>query len=447
MFFMQGAIPDILANTKEDFFSQTVNIIRECADYCNEGFKDVAGVTCPTKPEGAMFVMVKLDMSVFKDIKDDMAFCVKLAREESVLFLQGNDDASGLWRTSFLAHLRCYHEEVDNLTKRAKFGENVFLHIKQKLYEAPHPYPVVASVCWLLCPIKLRKAVPTTTVIATAAVSTHLDRQKSVAKFDVDLTVEERNLLSLGYKNVIGARRASWRIMSSIEQNEESKGNEKYGSIIKGYRQKVEEELSKICSDILVIIDKHLIPASGSGEATIFYHKMFYASNVTNMLQSIVAPSSHAYTGKDAIAAAQKELPSTHPIRLGLALNFSVFYYEIMNNSERACELAKQAFDEAISELDSLSEESYKDSTLIMQLLRDSLTLWTSYFPDDGGFVDLRIFGMAEKEMEYRVEMFNKYKESELNMGENTCIDRCVAKYWQVTNLVGQLLGSGRPPM
>ncbi|GKA77572.1 protein CASP, partial [Tanacetum coccineum] len=83
----------------------------------------------------------------------------------------GNDDASGLWRTSFLAHLRCYHEEVDNLTKRAKFGENVFLHIKQKLYEAPHPYPVVASVCWLLCPIKLRKAVPTTTVIATAAVS------------------------------------------------------------------------------------------------------------------------------------------------------------------------------------------------------------------------------------------------------------------------------------
>ncbi|XP_071934670.1 mitochondrial import inner membrane translocase subunit TIM10 isoform X2 [Coffea arabica] len=57
------------------------------------------------------------------------------------------------------------------------------------------------------------------------------------------------------------------------------------------------------------------------------------------------------------------------------------------------------------------------------------------------------ILGMAEKEMEYRVELFNKYKESELNMGENSCIDRCVSKYWQVTNLVGQLLGSGRPPM
>ncbi|KAK4764487.1 hypothetical protein SAY87_013925 [Trapa incisa] len=71
-----------------------------------------------------------------------------------------------------------------------------------------------------------------------------------------------------------------------------------------------------------------------------------------------------------------------------------------------------------------------------------------------------QIFGMAEKEMEYRVELFNKltgtcfnkcvekkYKESELNMGENSCIDRCVSKYWQVNNLVGQLLGTGRPPM
>lgn len=63
---------------------------------------------------------------------------------------------------------------------------------------------------------------------------------------------------------------------------------------------------------------------------------------------------------------------------MGLALNFSVFYYEILNSPDRACHLAKQAFDDAIAELDSLSEESYKDSTLIMQLLRDNLTLWTS---------------------------------------------------------------------
>ncbi|GAA5945637.1 hypothetical protein JCM21900_004668, partial [Sporobolomyces salmonicolor] len=81
---------------------------------------------------------------------------------------------------------------------------------------------------------------------------------------------------------------------------------------------------------------------------------------------------------KAASTIASTELPPTHPIRLGLALNFSVFYYEILNSPDKACSLAKLAFDDAIAELDTLSEESYKDSTLIMQLLRDNLTLWTS---------------------------------------------------------------------
>ena len=85
---------------------------------------------------------------------------------------------------------------------------------------------------------------------------------------------------------------------------------------------------------------------------------------------------------KSATDIAQTELAPTHPIRLGLALNFSVFYYEILNSPDRACHLAKQAFDDAIAELDTLSEESYKDSTLIMQLLRDNLTLWTSDLQD-----------------------------------------------------------------
>ena len=87
---------------------------------------------------------------------------------------------------------------------------------------------------------------------------------------------------------------------------------------------------------------------------------------------------------KVASDVATTELPPTHPIRLGLALNFSVFYYEILNAPDRACQLAKSAFDEAIAELDSLSEESYRDSTLIMQLLRDNLTLWTTDMQTDG---------------------------------------------------------------
>ena len=98
---------------------------------------------------------------------------------------------------------------------------------------------------------------------------------------------------------------------------------------------------------------------------------------------------------QNATDVAQTELTPTHPIRLGLALNFSVFYYEILNSPDRACHLAKQAFDDAIAELDSLSEESYRDSTLIMQLLRDNLTLWTS---SDGGDAEAAPSGEAAKD-------------------------------------------------
>eukprot|EP00178_Gracilaria_changii_P004278 TRINITY_DN1673_c0_g2_i2.p1 TRINITY_DN1673_c0_g2~~TRINITY_DN1673_c0_g2_i2.p1 ORF type:complete len:149 (+),score=27.18 TRINITY_DN1673_c0_g2_i2:65-448(+) len=98
--------------------------------------------------------------------------------------------------------------------------------------------------------------------------------------------------------------------------------------------------------------------------------------------QKIVNDSQQAY--QEAFDIAKAEMPPTHPIRLGLALNFSVFYYEILNSPDRACHLAKQAFDDAIAELDTLqSEDSYKDSTLIMQLLRDNLTLWTSDIQED----------------------------------------------------------------
>lgn len=216
-----------------------------------------------------------------------------------------------------------------------------------------------------------------------------VDAMKKVAKLDVELTVEERNLLSVGYKNVIGARRASWRILSSIEQKEEARGNEQNAKRIKEYRHKVESELSTICSDIMAVIDEHLIPSSSAGESAVFFHKMkgdYYRYlaefKAGNERKEVADQSLKAY--ETATSTAETELSPTHPIRLGLALNFSVFYYEIMNSPERACHLAKQAFDEAISELDTLSEESYKDSTLIMQLLRDNLTLWTSDIPEDG---------------------------------------------------------------
>jgi len=118
-----------------------------------------------------------------------------------------------------------------------------------------------------------------------------VDNMKIVASEDRDLTVEERNLLSVAYKNVIGARRASWRIVTSIEQKEESKGNSSQVTLIKDYRLKIEAELAKICDDILEVLDKHLIPSATSGESKVFYHKMYVnTSTIPSCLHLLNVP-------------------------------------------------------------------------------------------------------------------------------------------------------------
>ncbi|XP_074601428.1 tyrosine 3-monooxygenase/tryptophan 5-monooxygenase activation protein zeta isoform X1 [Brevipalpus obovatus] len=220
---------------------------------------------------------------------------------------------------------------------------------------------------------------------------------KQVTETGVELTNEERNLLSVAYKNVVGARRSSWRVISSIEQKTE--GSERKQQMAREYREKVEKELREICYDVLALLDKYLIPKASNAESKVFYLKMKgdyyrYLAEVATGEQrsSVVEESQKAYQEafdisvveesqkgyQEAFDTSKSKMPPTHPIRLGLALNFSVFYYEILSAPDRACHLAKQAFDDAIAELDTLNEDSYKDSTLIMQLLRDNLTLWTS---------------------------------------------------------------------
>jgi len=206
------------------------------------------------------------------------------------------------------------------------------------------------------------------------------EAMKNVTENGVELTNEERNLLSVAYKNVVGARRSSWRVISSIETKTEA--SEKKQQMAREYRSKIEGELKDICKNVLELLDQYLVPKASNAESKVFYLKMKgdyyrYLAEVAGAQRDEDIKSSQKAYG-EAFDIARAEMQPTHPIRLGLALNFSVFYYEILNSPDKACQLAKQAFDDAIAELDTLNEDSYKDSTLIMQLLRDNLTLWTS---------------------------------------------------------------------
>lgn len=210
-----------------------------------------------------------------------------------------------------------------------------------------------------------------------------LDYMKKVAYMDQVLSIDERNLLSVAYKNSVGSRRTAWRALTSIETKEEAKSS-KYLPLLRDYKEKIEKELNQYCDDILQVLDQKLIPGStGNTEANVFFLKMkgdyyrYISEYATGELHQKASDNAlQAYSSANEVATAN--LKTTHPIRLGLALNFSVFHYEVMNDPTKACQLAKEAFDQAISDIEQLDEDVYKDATTIMQLIRDNLTLWTS---------------------------------------------------------------------
>jgi len=195
------------------------------------------------------------------------------------------------------------------------------------------------------------------------------------------LEPDERNLVSVAYKNVVGAKRGAWRTLAPEDED----GAEL--ELLGRYRAVVEKELKDVCKEILDLLDQSLIPlVKGSGdEDEVFFYKM--AGDYYRYLCEIDLSDENVESARKNYQAAWEiaveKLSKVHPTRLGLALNFSVCYYEILKDSKQACKMAKEAFDDAIDKLDDIEDASYKDATLIMQLLRDNLTLWTSEENDE----------------------------------------------------------------
>jgi len=201
---------------------------------------------------------------------------------------------------------------------------------------------------------------------------------RKIVKINSELSIEERNLLSVAYKNVIGSRRTSWRIASSIEAKERERNNNDSLPLVQMYRKQFELEIGAVCDDIIGLLETYLIPAANNGEAKAFFLKMkgdyhrYYAETASGDEQKNKAFEAY----NKALDIAMSTLTSTHPIRLGLVLNFSVFYYEILKQTQKGLSLAKSAYEEASTEMENLDEETYKEATLITQLLKDNIALW-----------------------------------------------------------------------
>ena len=212
------------------------------------------------------------------------------------------------------------------------------------------------------------------------------DMVKSINKFvemDPKLTKEERNLLSAGYKNIISDKRSSWRLLNNMERKEEEKKNTTQSAYIKEIKDKIETELNQICAQIQSVIDKYLIPNATDVENKVFYLKLKadyyrYKCEFANGKEFDEACDNAEKVYKEAYELSNKEMPITNSTRLGLDLNFSVFYYEIEGLKEEACTIAKNAFDESMKSLDDLEKSKAKDTLLIIQLLKENLILWTN---------------------------------------------------------------------
>jgi len=202
------------------------------------------------------------------------------------------------------------------------------------------------------------------------------------------VNADERNLLSVAFKNLISSKRAACRTIAAIEQNPKYS---KFSTALATYKQTIESQLTQDCERIIEMINEKVLSKDCEGEAKAFFVKMvgdyyrYIAENAReDKLEEVKEKALKAYTEANEIA-----LPPCNPIKLGLALNFSVFHYEVMKNHSAACDLADKALQEALDKIDELEEDDFRDAKSIIELLKENLTLWKEEEGEDNQIDDL----------------------------------------------------------
>ena len=202
-----------------------------------------------------------------------------------------------------------------------------------------------------------------------------------------ELDAIERDAVSAGFKKTVAPRRTAWRALAAIEAAERRRGREAEASIVREHMRRVKEEVRDICDALLEAVDA--FEKTGSTESKAFFGKMKgdynrYVAEVTTGEERAKAID-RATKAYERAMAAKTGLAATHPILLGLGLNYSVFHHEILDERQKAIELARETFDNASDEMDELSEDSFADAVPVLQLLRDNITMWTNASENEEG--------------------------------------------------------------
>mmetsp|Transcript_367 Transcript_367/g.768 ORF Transcript_367/g.768 Transcript_367/m.768 type:complete len:251 (-) Transcript_367:67-819(-) len=221
-----------------------------------------------------------------------------------------------------------------------------------------------------------------------------------IVTMGAELTLEERNLLSVAFKQSVSSRRQAWRVIMMEEQR-----NPGIAAGIANYRNGLEGELHIKCTEMIKLLDTHLIEKATDGEGKVFfmkmkgdywrYHAEFQGDQAGKDASANAANGAYA----EALTQAKESLNPAHPVRLGLALNYSVFFNEVMGQVAEAVGLARATLEEAQADLPNLDENAQRDSHQVLQLLKDNLDLWQSNAKAAGGGRQPELDGTAVEDL------------------------------------------------
>eukprot|EP00299_Pterocystis_sp_00344_P013403 c6564_g1_i2.p1 GENE.c6564_g1_i2~~c6564_g1_i2.p1 ORF type:complete len:250 (+),score=51.80 c6564_g1_i2:113-751(+) len=204
------------------------------------------------------------------------------------------------------------------------------------------------------------------------------DAMIALCEIDGVLSDLERELLAISHKNLTSQLRTCLKSLASCHDDEIGDFRDNFAE----YRQSVASQLHNVCNRLLQTIQSKLLPAARDPIETIFYTKLFadynrYIAESSSGDQHDTSTNAAREAFRSATELATKHLPITHPLRLGLVLNYSVFLFEIEHSKQTAVDLARSVFDQAINKLETIPEHQYRESTLVLQVIRDNLATWT----------------------------------------------------------------------
>lgn len=194
------------------------------------------------------------------------------------------------------------------------------------------------------------------------------------------LSVDDRDLFSAAFKGMLSERRAAMRVISAMVDQEEAQGNTGNASHARDYQAKKGAELQSICNEAVDLIARCLLPNAQPGEERAFFYKMQgdYYRYMTEWASDLNTAAGNAMQAYQSGTQDAELLPAIHPVRLGLALNFSVFLHEIYGDTQGAINTAQTAHTNAIAEIQKGGDtDKAQDAMVTMSLLEDNLALWS----------------------------------------------------------------------